>query len=56
MELDIYIPTLKIAIEYDGAVWHKNEEHYKREVKKYKACKESGGSLRKQVNVTVATL
>ena len=42
MELDIYIPTLKIAIEYDGAVWHKNEEHYKREVKKYKACKEAG--------------
>ena len=39
MELDIYIPTLKIAIEYDGAAWHNKEEHYKRELKKYNLCK-----------------
>lgn len=40
MEIDIYIPSLKIGIEYDGAAWHKTEEHYKREVKKYQICKE----------------
>ena len=27
MELDIYIPSLKIAIEYDGYFWHKNKEN-----------------------------
>ena len=25
MELDVYIPELKIAIEYDGLYWHSNE-------------------------------
>lgn len=24
-ELDIYIPSSKIAIEYDGFYWHKNK-------------------------------
>ena len=42
MELDIYIPSLKLGIEYDGATWHKKEEHYKRELKKYNFCKENG--------------
>lgn len=41
MELDIYIPSLKVGIEYDGATWHKNEEHYKREQKKYNICKQN---------------
>lgn len=35
MELDIYIPSLKIAIEYDGRNWHKNNKH---EMKKNKEC------------------
>lgn len=38
MELDIYIPSLKIAIEYDGGHWHKNNKF---ELKKNKACKEN---------------
>ena len=25
IELDIYIPSLHLAIEYDGAHWHKNK-------------------------------
>lgn len=39
MEFDVYIPELKVAIEYDGCNWHKTEEEHKREVKKYKFCK-----------------
>ncbi len=35
MELDIYIPSLKIAIEYDGLNWHKSN---KIECKKNQAC------------------
>ena len=36
MELDIYVPSLKIAIEYDGKNWHKNNRY---ELKKNEACK-----------------
>lgn len=25
VEIDIYIPSIKVAIEYDGAIWHKNK-------------------------------
>ena len=39
MEFDIYIPELKIAIEYDGSAWHKADIHHEREVKKYEFCK-----------------
>ena len=40
-ELDIYIPDLKIGIEYDGVAWHK-EENFEREKRKYEACKKEG--------------
>lgn len=42
MELDIFIPSLNIAIEYDGINWHKTEEEHKREIKKYNLCKKHG--------------
>lgn len=38
MELDIYIPSIKIAIEYDGIFYHKREK-LQREMKKYDICK-----------------
>ncbi len=38
MELDIYIPSIKLAIEYDGEAWHR-ENKIERENKKYLACK-----------------
>jgi len=38
MELDIFIPSIKIAIEYDGMAWHK-ENKCNREQKKYKICR-----------------
>lgn len=43
-ELDIYIPELNTAIEYDGVAWHK-ENKYEREQRKYKLCKEAGIKL-----------
>ena len=41
-ELDIYIPELNIAIEYDGAEWHKKEEKDRR---KDELCFEHGITL-----------
>ena len=38
MELDIFIPSKKIAIEYDGSFWHKN---LKSDERKNKICKEN---------------
>lgn len=41
-ELDIYIPSYKIAIEYDGVNWHKN---IKRDLEKDSLCKQAGIKL-----------
>ena len=43
-ELDIYIPSTKYAIEYDGEAWHKQDK-IDREKRKYKICKEHGITL-----------
>lgn len=37
MELDIYIPSIRLAIEYDGMAWHKGDK-VDREIKKYQIC------------------
>ena len=42
-ELDIYIPSKKVAIEYDGYLWHKNKA--KIDLKKNQKCKEDGIKL-----------
>ena len=44
MELDIYIPSIKLAIEYDGEAWHKSDKH-EREKKKYQICQKNGIKL-----------
>ncbi len=44
MELDIYIPSLKLGIEYDGEAWHK-EDKVEREIKKCNICHEHGIKL-----------
>ncbi|WP_294412581.1 zinc-ribbon domain-containing protein [uncultured Ruminococcus sp.] len=41
-ELDIYIPSLKKAIEYDGVVWHTNQE---KDERKNQDCIDRGISL-----------
>ena len=45
MELDIYIPSLSIGIEYDGIIWHKGKTNQTREMKKYQTCKENSITL-----------
>ncbi len=42
-ELDIYIPSKKIAIEYDGYLWHKNKR--KKDLEKNLKCKKDGITL-----------
>lgn len=44
MELDIYIPEHRLAIEYDGAAWHKDEK-LDREKYKYELCTAHGVKL-----------
>jgi len=39
MELDIYIPSIKTAVEYDGVFYHKREK-LQREKKKHDICRE----------------
>ena len=43
-ELDIFIPSQKLAIEYDGITWHK-EASFEREKRKYSLCIKSGVKL-----------
>ena len=38
MELDIFIPSLRMGIEYDGQAWH-NEKSIQKETRKYDICK-----------------
>ena len=45
MELDIYIPSLHIGIEYDGVAWHNNKASRKREQRKWKICKDNDITL-----------
>ena len=42
MELDIYIPEINTAIEYDGSNWHSSHNALLREEMKYQICKENG--------------
>ena len=43
MELDIFIPSINYAIEYDGEPWHNRKKGVlERDQKKYQLCKENG--------------
>ncbi len=44
-EIDIFIPSKKIGIEYDGKRWHNSQKVIDREIKKYNLCKSSGIKL-----------
>lgn len=46
MELDIYIPSMQLAIEYDGVYWHnKKSKSREREQRKYDICMQHGIKL-----------
>ena len=40
MELDIFVPDIKLGIEYDGLNWHRTEKEHIKEKKKYEICKD----------------
>jgi len=42
MEFDIYIPSINVVIEYDGAYWHEKEKSKKKEQKKFDLCQKNG--------------
>ena len=42
-EIDIFIPSLKVGIEYDGVYWHKSKKD--REAQKYRKCQDHGITL-----------
>jgi len=44
-ECDIYIPSLNIAIEYDGFYWHKGDKKHQLEIKKNTLLKNNGIDL-----------
>lgn len=41
MELDIYIPSYRMGIEYDGIAFHNSEDQHDRELRKYETCKKN---------------
>lgn len=43
MEIDVFVPSLSVGIEYDGVFWHKAKAE--REARKYLKCKEYGITL-----------
>ena len=45
MELDLYIPKLKIGIEYDGIYWHSTEYAKRKAKEKYDICNKNGIKL-----------
>ena len=40
MEIDIFIPSVRIGIEYDGAAFHNSQISYENEKLKYSICRE----------------
>ena len=42
MELDIFIPSLNVGIEYDGRLYHSSQMNQLRDARKYAICKEHG--------------
>ena len=41
MELDIYVPSIRFAVEFDGAFWHNTEDAHRKEKLKYDICREN---------------
>ena len=41
MAIDVYIPEIRIGIEYDGQAWHRERDDVERDRRKYKTCLEN---------------
>ena len=44
-ELDVYVPSIKVAIEYDGVEYHKDENSFIKDNKKDNLCERNGIKL-----------
>jgi very-short-patch-repair endonuclease len=42
LELDIWVPSIKTAIEYDGRRWHKMPKAWERDWRKTNECTQAG--------------
>lgn len=42
MELDVFLPSISTAVEYDGVAWHKRNNKYTSDKRKYAICHENG--------------
>ncbi len=56
MELDIYIPSIKVGIEYDGKVFHSRKENLIRDAKKFQKCEKNGIRLIRIVDLFDSSL
>ena len=45
LELDIYMPEIKTAVEYDGWRWHNGEKHARNSKRKHEYCNAHGITL-----------
>lgn len=45
MELDIFVPSIRVGIEFDGAAWHNTEELHQKERTKYQICQKNNIKL-----------
>lgn len=45
MELDIFVPSIRVGIEFDGAAWHNTEEMHQKERTKYQICQKNNIKL-----------
>lgn len=45
VEIDIYIPSLKVGIEYDGVYWHRTKSKIEKDERKGIICKNNGVRL-----------
>ena len=54
-ELDIYIPSIRVGIEYDGIAWHSNDRATKKAKQKYETCKSQGITLIRVSEIKVAS-
>lgn len=45
MEIDIFIPSIRLGIEYDGLAFHQSEISYENEKRKYLICKKNNIKL-----------
>ena len=45
MEIDIFIPSIRLGIEYDGLAFHQSEKSYENEKRKYLICKKNNIKL-----------